>query len=124
MRWRGRSALAKAVRRRVRYLTHDPRRLAGAARRELAEFLADQGVAVRPSATPDELQQLVREELGADGRSFADALGEARFGPPEKSAAAAVQARRELRALLRVIRHGLGRPARLRGLLALRSLRT
>ena len=34
---------AKAVRRRLRYLTHDPRRLAGAARRELAEFLADQG---------------------------------------------------------------------------------
>ena len=114
---------AKAVRRRLRYLTHDPRRLAGAARRELADFLADQGLAVRPSATPDELRQLVREELGADGRSFAAALAEARFGPPEKSAAAAARARKELRALLRVIRHGLGRPARLRGLVALRSLR-
>jgi hypothetical protein len=69
------------------------------------------------------LRQLVREELGADGGSFAAALAEARFGPPEKSAAAAVRARQELRALLRVIRNGLGRPARLRGLVALRSLR-
>ena len=114
---------AKVIRRRLRYLTRDPRRLAGAARRELADFLVDQGLEVRPSATPDDLRQLVREELGADGRRFADALAEARFGPPDQSAAAAAQAHKELRALLRVIRHGLGRTARLRGLVALRSLR-
>jgi transglutaminase superfamily protein/transglutaminase TgpA-like protein len=114
---------AKVIRRRLRYLTRDPRRLAGAARRELADFLVDQGLEVRPSATPDELRQLVREELGADGRRFAAALAEARFGPPDKSAAAAAQARKELRALLRVIRNGLGRTARFRGLVALRSLR-
>jgi transglutaminase-like putative cysteine protease len=114
---------AKLIRRRLRYLTRDPRRLAGAARRELADFLADQGLAVRPSATPDELRQLVRAELGADGRRFAAAVAEARFGPPEQSAAAARRARKELRSLLRAIRSGLGRPARLRGLVALRSLR-
>ena len=114
---------AKVIRRRLRYLTRDPRRLAGAARRELADFLVDQGVDVRPSATPDELRLLVREELGADGRQFAAALAEARFGPPETSAAAAARAHTELRALLRVIRRGLGRTARLRGLVALRSLR-
>ena len=114
---------AKVIRRRLRYLTRDPRRLAGAARRELADFLVDQGVDVRPSATPDELRLLVREELGADGRQFAAALAEARFGPPETSAAAAARAHKELRALLRVIRRGLGRTARLRGLVALRSLR-
>ena len=114
---------AKVVRRRVRYLTRDPRRLAGAARRELADFLVDQGLEVRTSATPDELRQLVREELGADGRQFAAALAEARFGPPEKSSAAAARAHKELRALLRAIRRGLGRTARLRGFVALRSLR-
>ena len=38
---------AKVVRRRLRYLTRDPRRLAGAARRELADFLVDQGLEVR-----------------------------------------------------------------------------
>ena len=112
------------MRRRSRYLTRDPRRLAGAARRELVDFLADQGIAVGASATPEELHQLVRAELGGDGRAFARALAAARFGPPEESAAAATSARRELRSLLRSLRHRLGRPARLRGLLALRSLRT
>jgi hypothetical protein len=116
-------ALAKLVRRRVRYLTRDPRRIASAARHELADFLADQGIAVRASATPEELRELVRLELGRDARPFADALAEARFGPPELSSAAAARARRELRTLIRSLRSGLGRTARLRGLLALRSLR-
>jgi hypothetical protein len=119
----GAIGVAKLVRRRVRYLTRDPRRLAGAARRELADFLADQGLSVPPSATPDDLRRLLREQLGADGGPFAAALADARFGPPEQSAAAASRARQELRALLRAIRRGLGRPARLRGLVALRSLR-
>jgi len=114
---------AKLVRRRLRYLTRDPRRLAAAARRELTDFLVDQGLAVSASATPEELHQLVRHELGADARPFAAALAQARFGPPQASAAAATATRRELRALLRVIRRGLGRPARLRGLVGLRSLR-
>jgi transglutaminase-like putative cysteine protease len=119
----GAIALAKLARRRLRYLTRDPRRLAGAARGELVDFLADQGLAVGPATTPRELQELVRHELGADGRPFAAALAEARFGPLGGSAAAAHKARRELRSLLRMIRRGLGRRARVRGLLTLRSLR-
>ena len=115
--------IAKLVRRRLRYMTRDPRRQAAAARRELADFLADQGIAIRPSATPEELHQLVYEELRADGRPFAAALAEARFGPPGASAAAAARTRRELRALLHSIRRALGRWARLRGLVALRSLK-
>ena len=63
--------LVKLVRRRSRYLTRDPRRLAGAARRELVDFLADQGIAVSASMTPDELHELLHAELGADGRPFA-----------------------------------------------------
>jgi hypothetical protein len=114
---------AKLLRRRSRYLTRDPRRLAAAARRELADYLLDQGVAIGPSTTPEDLQRLVRQELGADARPFADAMAQARFGPPERSVAAARAARRELRGLLRAIRRGVGRPARLRGLVALRSLR-
>jgi len=89
----------------------------------LGQVLVDQGLEVRPSATPDELRLLVRAELGADGRQFAAALAEARFGPPETSAAAAARAHKELHALLRAIRRGLGRTARLRGFVALRSLR-
>jgi transglutaminase-like putative cysteine protease len=114
---------AKLLRRRLRYLTRDPRRLAAAARHELADFLVDQGLVVSPSATPQELNELVRHELGADARPFAAALAEARFGPPQASAAAAAATRRELRALIRVIRRGLSRPARVRGLVRLRSLR-
>ncbi|MCP9485884.1 MAG: DUF3488 and transglutaminase-like domain-containing protein [Gaiellaceae bacterium MAG52_C11] len=115
--------LAKLAWRRSRYLTRDPRRLAGAARRELADFLADQGISVGASATGEELHELVRAEFGVDGRSFSRAVGEARFGPPALAAAAAVGSRRELRALLRRIRRGLTRVQRLRGFVALRSLR-
>ena len=116
-------AVVKLVRTRIRYLTRDPRRLAAATRRELVDYLADQGHAVGPSTTPDELRRLVRESMGADARSFAAALAEARFGPPAGSEAAAARARRELRSLLRTIRNSLSTSARLRGLVALRSLR-
>jgi transglutaminase-like putative cysteine protease len=114
----------KVARRRLRYLTRDPRRLAAAARHELADFLVDQGLTVGDNATPEELHQLVRHELGVDARPFAAALAKARFGPPAESTAAARSTRHELRALLRSIRHRLGRRARLHGLLRLRSLRT
>ncbi len=109
--------------RRLRYLGREPRGVAGAARRELVEFLADQGFALTPSVSPQELHRLVHAELGVDGRPFARALAEARFGPPEHAAAAAASARQELRALLRRIRRGLSRMQRLRGFLALGSFR-
>ena len=118
--------LAKLVRRRSRYLTRDPRRLAGAARRELVDFLADQGIAVSASTTPEELHELLQAELGADGRPFARALAEARgsarrrAAPPPRASAR----RRAPEASCALLRHRLGRTARLRGLLALRSLRT
>jgi hypothetical protein len=79
---------------------------------------------VAPAATPAELRELAQLEFGIDARSFADALAEARFGPASGSGGAAVRARRELRSLLRLLRRRLGRPARLRGLVALKSLRT
>ncbi len=115
--------LLKLVRRRSRYLTRDPRRQAGAARRELADYLVDQGFTVRESATPEELHALVREQLGIDARRFAAAVEQARYGPPGGSGAAAAAARQELRALLRVIRRSLSPRQRLRGYVALRSLR-
>jgi transglutaminase-like putative cysteine protease len=115
--------LAKLVWRRLRYATDDPRRIAAAARRELADFLVDQGMAVDASATPDELHGLVRSQLGIDGRPFARALAAARFGPPAAAEDAAANARTELKRLLHAIRGSLGRPQRLRGFVTLRSLR-
>jgi len=119
----GAIGLAKHAWRRSRYWTSDPRRVAGAARRELADFLVDQGLVVDPSATPEELNRLVCAELGIDGRAFANAVAEARFGPPARSEAAAVSARAELKRLLHAVRRSLGRFQRLRGFVTLRSLR-
>ena len=115
--------LAKLAWRRSRYLTNDPRRVAGAARRELADFLVDQGLTVDASATPEDLHQLIRSQLGIDGRPFAEAVAAARFGPPAGSEAAATATRAELRRLLHAIRGALGRTQRLRGFVTLRSLR-
>jgi transglutaminase-like putative cysteine protease len=115
--------LAKLGWRRLRYRTRDPRELAGAARRELADFLADQGIAVGASATGEELHMLLRSEFGVDGRSFAQALGEARFGPPAATAAAAARSRHELQVLLHRIRASLTRIQRVRGFVGLGSLR-
>src|SRR5207237_202553 len=105
-----------------RYLTRDPRRLAAAGRRELADFLADQGVGIPASATVAELASAVDEELAVDARSLVEALDAARFGPPQAAGAEARRARRELRRVEHELRNRLSRFERARGLLSLRSL--
>jgi len=119
----GALGVGKAVLRRARYLTRDPRRAATASRLELEAFLRDQGIAVPASATLDDLRRAVGEELGLDGRSFAEAAGRARFGPPHAARRDADAARQEVRALLRRMRAELSVWARLRGFVSLRSLR-
>lgn len=114
--------LAKLAARRARYATRNPRRAAAAARRELAGFLADQGLPVRESSTLGDLHALLEAELGVSARAFAAAAGAARFGPPAAAAAPARLARRELRALLRAVRARLTRLQRARGFVSLRSL--
>jgi hypothetical protein len=113
----------KALVRRARYLSRDPRRVASASRRELEEFLRDQGADVPANAGLVALQQAVRTELGLDGRPFAAAAARARFGPPGTLDQAA-NARREVRRLLRSARRELSLWARFRGLVSLRSLRS
>lgn len=115
-------AAAKLARRRLRYLRSDPRGAAGACRAELADFLADQGVRLPPSATPAELAGIVRAELGVDASCFAGTLATARFGRPHDAAGASRRARRELTLLLRRLRGELTRTQRCRGLVSLRSL--
>jgi transglutaminase-like putative cysteine protease len=113
---------AKLVRRRIRYLTRNPRRIATACARELADFLHDQRVPATGAATFRELGDAVDDRLGVDASGFARAATAARYGPPEQAAAAARRARWELRALKRRLRQNLDVPARLRGLLSVRSL--
>jgi protein-glutamine gamma-glutamyltransferase len=112
----------KAVRRRGRYLTRDPRRLAGAVRLDLVDYLADQRLPVSPGATPAEVGGELERSLGVPGYRIAEALAEARYGPEPRAAAAAARARKELHAVRRAIRSRLGIRDRFRGLLSLRSL--
>ena len=116
--------LGKVVRRRLRYLSRDPRRLASASRQELEGFLRDQGAVVEPNATLAELQRGVRQELGLDGGAFAVAVARARYGPPGTVEQGARTARVELRRLLRAARRNLSIWARVRGFVSLRSLRS
>ena len=115
-------AVIKLVVRRARYASRDPRRLAAACRQELADFLLDQHIDAARSATLHELGALVREELAVDPDRFVAAATAARFGPPGGARPAARDARRELRALIRAVRHRLTTRERLRGLVSLRSL--
>ena len=115
--------LAKWLRRRVGYLTSDPRRVAAATRNELEWFLRDQGVAVPRSATLDDLRRAVGQELGYDAGPFVAAAGRARFGAPSDTRHAATRARKELQSLLKAARGELSVVARLRGFVSLRSLR-
>jgi hypothetical protein len=116
--------LGKAVRRRLGYLSRDPRRIAAASRQELEGFLRDQGAVVEPNATLVELQRTVRQELALDGGAFAAAVARARYGPPETVEVGARTARVELRRLLRAARRELSIWARFRGFVSLRSLRS
>jgi len=112
--------LKLAVRKR-RYLTRDPRKLARACVRELADFVADQGADVPPSATLRDLAGLVLEELGVSASAFAAAAAEARFGPEAGARYAARSTRQELRALRRELRTAMTRTERALGLVSLRS---
>jgi protein-glutamine gamma-glutamyltransferase len=112
----------KLLRRRARYLTHDPRRLAGAVRLDLVDFLVDQRLPISTSATPHEVGSELERSVGVRGERLAEALAEARYGPESGAAEAVARARRELRAVRRRIRGRLGMGDRIRGLLSLRSL--
>jgi hypothetical protein len=115
-------AATKLAVRRSRYVSRDPRRVAAACRQELADFLLDQRIDAARSATLHELGALVRDELAVDPDRFVAAATAARFGRPAGARPAAREARRELRALMRVVRGRLTLRERARGLLSLRSL--
>jgi transglutaminase superfamily protein len=115
-------AATKLALRRARYLTHDPRRLAAACRRELRDILVDQGVEVSSSATMAELAALTKSELGVETAGLGAHATVARFAPPGYARAAARELRHSLRRLRRSLRHELSPWERVRGLLSLRSL--
>jgi hypothetical protein len=112
----------KLLRRRARYLTRDPRRLAGAVRLDLIDFLVDQRLPISQSATSAEVGKELERSIDIRGDRLAEELARARYGPEAGASEAAARARRELRSVRRRIRRRLGLGERLRGLLSLRSL--
>jgi len=114
--------LLKAALRSLRFANRDPRKLASACRRDVVGYLADQGMAVPPSATLAEIGATLDRYYAVDAESFVHALGTARFGPPGEAGAALRRARRELRTVRRRLRRAVSLPNRLRGAASLRSL--
>ena len=112
----------KTVRRTLRFTGRDPRELAGACRRDLMAYLADQGMDVPPSATLGELGELVERYFAVDAGPFVRAATIARFGPPDLARVELVRARRELRRVRSDIRNRINVTSRVRGALSLRSL--
>jgi protein-glutamine gamma-glutamyltransferase len=112
----------KTIRRTLRFAGRDPRELAGACRRDLMAYLADQGVDVPPSATLAELGRLVERYFAVDAGPFVRAATIARFGRPGEAGAALARARRELRRVRRDMRHRINFTSRVRGAVSLRSL--
>lgn len=107
----------------ARLRTNDPRRVATAVRDELVDTLRDHGVAVDGRAGLEVLRLAAERSLGFSAASLTEAVATARYGPPEAAGAAAVDARLELRRLLRAVRRRLGAGRRVRAALAVRSLR-
>lgn len=114
--------LAKLVRRRLRYVSGDPRRIALAVRRELEDVLLDQRVPVRRGASLPELRVAAERGLGVPLGALVEAVGRARFGPPERAGSAAADARRELRRVRALLRERTRPATRARGALSVRSL--
>jgi hypothetical protein len=112
----------KLARRKVRYITRDPRRIASACAQELAEFLHDQRVPASRAATLHELGETIDDRFGVDAEAFARAAAAARYGPRAEAREAARRARVELRELKRKLRRGLFVLDRARGLVSVRSL--
>ena len=114
---------AKRVRRSFRLRRRDPRLLAAGVRAELVAALVDRGAAVDPYATTAELREEAERVLRLPTGALIEALREARYGPPERAAAAARRAKAQLRQLLGAA-EARERPGdRLRTSLSLRSFR-
>jgi protein-glutamine gamma-glutamyltransferase len=112
----------KAAAARWRYVRRGPRARAAAAYHDLATFVGDQGVAVRPGFTFEDLAVQVEHTFGVPATSFARAASRARYAPLGRARAAEVEMRRELRGVKRGVRQRLSRGERAVGAVRLRSV--
>jgi hypothetical protein len=106
---------------RWRYLRRGPRAQAAAAYRDLATFVGDQGLELRPEDTFDELAERVQSTFGVDAADFARSATIARYAPLPAADRESRRLRRELRAIKRGVRQRLTPRERATGALRLRS---
>jgi transglutaminase-like putative cysteine protease len=114
--------LFKAAAARWRYLRRGPRARAAAAYHDLATFVGDQGVTVRPGYTFEDLAGQVEHAFGVPATGFARAASRARYAPLGRARAAEMEMRRELRGVKRGVRQRLSRGERAAGAVRLRSV--
>ena len=114
--------LFKAGAARWRYLRRGPRARAAAAYHDLATFVGDQGVPVRPGYTFEDLAGQVEHTFGVPTTGFARAASRARYAPMGRARAAEAEMRRELRGVKRGVRQRLSRGERAAGAVRLRSV--
>ena len=112
----------KAIAVRWRYLRRGPRAKAAAAYHDLATFVGDQGMEIRPEDTFEELAERVQTTFGVDAASFARSATRARYAPLPIAEGEAGQLRRELRTIKHDVRQRLTPRERVGGALRLRAV--
>lgn len=114
--------VGKALAVRWRYLRRGPRAKAAAAYHDLATFVADQGMELRPDDTFEELAERVESTFGVDAAAFAKTASRARYAPPAVAEPEARLLRRQLRTIKRDVRGRLTARERAGGALRLRAV--
>jgi protein-glutamine gamma-glutamyltransferase len=112
----------KALAVRWRYLRRGPRARAAAAYHDLATFVADQGMQLRPDDTFEELAGRVESTFGVDAAAFARSATRARYAPPRIAEPEARLLRRQLRTIKHDVRRRLTPRERAGGALRLRAV--
>jgi hypothetical protein len=106
---------------RWRYLRRGPRAQAAAAYRDLATFVGDQGLELRPDETFEELAGRLQVTFGVDAAAFARSATIARYAPLPVADREGRRLRRQLRAIKHDVRQRLTPRERATGALRLRS---
>jgi hypothetical protein len=112
----------KALAVRWRYLRRVPRAKAAAAYHDLATFVADQGMELRPDDTFEELADRVQRTFGVDTAAFARSATRARYAPLTLAEPEARLLRRQLRTIKHDVRRRLTARERAGGALRLRAV--
>ncbi|HEY2868419.1 MAG TPA: hypothetical protein VGJ11_02860, partial [Gaiellales bacterium] len=112
----------KAIAVRWRYLRRGPRAKAAAAYHDLATFVGDQGMEIRPEDTFEELAERVDSTFGVDAKAFASSATRARYAPLPVAEDEARRLRRRLRTIKHDVRERLTPRERVGGALRLRAV--